>query len=93
MINVFFLKNHGNYVEGEQGFIERAEASGLILDGTCEVFTTRLDRMAQEAQEAQDKKEKAEKALKLKPKPQRKKRQIKKAVSKVAETRTKAIVE
>lgn len=65
MINVFFLKDSGGHKVGDQAFIPRAVASGLILGGVCECYSDHLDRVTAEA-EAEVEKE----ALKPKPKPQ-----------------------
>jgi len=62
MINVYFLKNHGDHKTGDQAYIARAVASGLVLGGTCEVYTDHMDRLAAEA-EAEAERER------LKPKP------------------------
>ena len=62
MINVYFLKNHGDHKTGDQAYIARAVASGLVLGGICECYTDHMDRVAAEA-------EKEAERERLKPKP------------------------
>lgn len=84
MINVYFLKDSGNFKKDKKYLLDRKVATNYILTGMAEALVTRLDRLALEP----EKKEPTPK-----PKPPVKKRMIKKAVSKVAEKRDKAVVD
>ena len=84
MINVYFLKDSGKFKKDKKYLLERKIDTNYILTGMAEALITRLDRLALEP----EKKEPT-----LKPEPPKKKRMIKKAVSKVAEKREKAVVD